>query len=197
MEINLLDLRSEKIDNFNCLANFRSGVDSMDRFIRHDFHLSVENHYCSANAIWYKEELVAVYALSYDSLDLDSGDKEELETGMLSTGIPEIDYYYKDTFYAKSRYPALDIAYLAVQERYRGLKIGSAIIKMIAEQARSQTFAGCQFLTVEALATPEYNAVGFYSKCGFTANEYPNANKDTLRMYRTLYPREIEFDEYE
>ena len=49
--------------------------------------------------------------------------------------------------------------------------IGDFIIKEIATQACSQTFAGCQFLTVEALATKEYSAIGFYERCGFTANE--------------------------
>jgi hypothetical protein len=54
------------------------------------------------------------------------------------------------------------------------------------------TFAGCQFLTVEALATSDYSAVGFYEKCGFTANEVRKPYKDTLRMFRTLYATHIE-----
>ena len=60
-------------------------------------------------------------------------------------------------------------------------------IEMIAKQACKQTFAGCQFLTVEALATNEYSAVGFYQRCGFSANETKKPYKDTLRMFRTLY----------
>ena len=70
--------------------------------------------------------------------------------------------------------------------------MGLSIVEMIAEQARSQTFAGCQFLTVEALATSEYSAVGFYERCGFTANELKKPYKDTLRMFRTLYSEEID-----
>ena len=87
----------------------------MDNFIRGDFRLSVENHYCSA------------YIVNY----------------------------------AKPRYPALDIAYLAVQKQWRGRGVGNLLIDTIAQQARNQSFAGCQFLTVEALATSEYSAVGF------------------------------------
>ena len=83
------------------------------------------------------QQLVAVYALSFDSLDLDSDDKDELETGISSTGTPNIDLNYKDTFYAKPRYPALDIAYLAVRQEYRGNKVGQSIVETIAEQARS------------------------------------------------------------
>ena len=43
---------------------------------------------------------------------------------------------------------------------------------------------------MKALATSEYSAVGFYSRCGFTANELKSPNKDTLRMYRTLYEKD-------
>ena len=165
----------------------------MDKFIQSDFRMSVENHYCIAYGVWYGEELIAVYALSFDSLDLDSDDKEELQTGISNTGTPEIDWNYRDTFYAKPRYPALDIAYLAVQQKYRGKRIGYAIVEQIAIDARTQTFAGCQFLTVEALATSEYSAVGFYQRCGFTANEVRKPYKDTLRMFRTLYANEEEY----
>jgi len=169
----------------------------MDIFIRNDFRMSVENHYCAAYVVTYQDEVVAVFALSFDSLDLDSDDKEELEAGISSTGTPDVDWNYKDTFYSKPRYPALDIAYLAVQEKWRGQGVGHLLVDTIAEQARSQTFAGCQFLTVEALATSEYSAVGFYQRCGFTANEVRKPYKDTLRMFRTLYANEEEYVEDE
>ena len=183
----LQELRVKPLDDFHCLKTFCSGVESMDSFIRNDFRLSVENHYCSAYLVMFQDEIVAVFALSFDSLDLDIDDKEELETGISATGTPVVDWSYKDTFYAKPRYPALDIAYLAVQKKWRNQQIGRYIVKTIAEQARSQSFAGCQFLTVEALATSEYSAVGFYERCGFTANELPKPYKDTLRLFRTLY----------
>ena len=195
MEIDYSNLTSEKITDFHSLETFCSGVEAMDKFIQGDFRMSVENHYCSAYGVWYKDELVAIYALSFDSLDLDSDDKEELETGMSSTGMPDIDWNYKETFYAKPRYPALDIAYLAVRKEYRGNRVGQSIVELIAERARTQSFAGCQFLTVEALATNEYSAVGFYQRCGFTANEVRKPYKDTLRMFRTLYAEEEYVDE--
>ena len=176
MEIDFSNLTSEKITDFHCLETFYSGVEAMDKFIQGDFRMSVENHYCSAYGVWYKEEL---------------------ETGISPTGTPSVDWNYKETFYAKPRYPALDIAYLAVREEYRGNKVGQSIVELIADRARSQTFAGCQFLTVEALATSEYSAVGFYQRCGFTANEVRKPYKDTLRMFRTLYANEEEYVEDE
>ena len=186
------ELRVQTLDDFRCLESFRTGVESMDNFIQGDFRLSVENHYCSAYVVKYHDEVVAVFALSFDSLDLDSDDKEELSTGISSTGKPDIDWNYKETFYSKPRYPALDIAYLAVREQWRGRGVGNLIVDTIAQQARTQTFAGCQFLTVEALATSEYSAVGFYSRCGFAPNEVRKPYKDTLRMFRTLYNKDDE-----
>ena len=192
MEIDFSNLTSDLITDFHCLSTFLSGVEAMDTFIQRDFRLSVENHYCTAYGVWYKKELIAIYALSFDSLDLDSTDKEELESGISLTGTPNLELNYRDTFYAKPRYPALDIAYLAVQKNYRGNNLGRAIIRLIVDKARSQTFAGCQFITVEALATNEYSAVGFYERCGFTANELKKPYKDTLRMFRTLYSKNEE-----
>jgi GNAT superfamily N-acetyltransferase len=183
------------LKDFEILHDFHSGVESMDHFIRGDFRLSVENHFCQAYSVTHEEELVAVFALSFDSLDLDADDKEELQTGISMAGTPDVARNYEETFYAKPRYPAMDIAYLAVQQKWRGKHIGDFLVKQIKDLARRQTLAGCQFLTVEALATKEHSAVGFYERCGFTANEVKKPYKDTLRMYMTLFEKESMYDE--
>ena len=185
----LRKLVSVPLTDFSVLEDFNSGIESMDTFIRGDFRYSVENHFCQAYVVMLDEEVVALFALSFDSLDLDFENKEELQSGVSSVGTPNVDWNYQDIFYSKPRYPALDIAYLAVQEKWRGKHIGDFLIKKIADLARSQTLAGCQFLTVEALATSKYSAVGFYDRCGFTANEFKKPYKDTLRMYMPLTSR--------
>ena len=134
--------------------------------------------------------VVALFALSFDSLDLDTDDKDEMMAGTSLTSIPQISNEYEDIFLNKPHYPALDIAYLAVKQDMQGQGIGQLIIEAIHQRAQQQDFAGCQFLTVEALKIPGYSAVRFYEKCGFSPCEYPNPNKNTLRMYRTLYPLE-------
>ena len=83
-------LVSYPLTDFQCLNTFTSGVESMDKFIRGDFRLSVENHYCQAYAVKLEEEIVAIFALSFDSLDLDSDDKEELLSGGSTTASPNI-----------------------------------------------------------------------------------------------------------
>ncbi len=64
-----------------------------------------------------------------------------------------------------------------------------AIVNAIADMAQKQKMAGCMFLTVEAYIEKDYSAVPFYNVCGFEPCEYRNPNKETLRMYKTLYPR--------
>lgn len=186
MEIEL-PLTIEKLDDIRELHGFRCGVDSMDCFIQNGLIQSIENHFCRAYIAKLEGETIAVFALSYDSIDLDVEDKAELIEGISNAATPKLSVDYKETFYSKRRFPALDIAYLAVKQEYRNCGIGESLIEIIAEKTIEQDFAGCQFLSVEALRTVDYSAVGFYLKCGFAANELPNANKDTLRMFRTLY----------
>lgn len=172
------------------LKNFVCGVPAMDNFIHDKLAHSIEHHFCQLYTASMDDEIIALFALSFDSIDLDADDKDELYTGISSTGTPEVDFDYEDTFYSKRRYPALDIAYLAVKEKYRHQRIGESLVNGIKNMARNQKFAGCQFLSVEAYNVPGYSAVPFYDKCGFAPNELPNPNKDTLRMFYTLYAKE-------
>lgn len=183
----------QKLDDTQLLNHFECGVPPMDVFIHDGFDLSIKFHYCNAYRMLECDtnEIVAIFALSFDSLDLDLDDKDDMMNGLANTSKPQLSYDYKEIFINKPHYPALDIAYLAVSKNRRKQGLGSIIISEIVQKAKQQDFAGCQFLTVEALSQKEYNAVRFYEKCGFTPCEYPNPNKGTLRMYRTLYPIEL------
>lgn len=171
------------------LSNFRCGVKAMDSFISHGLSQSVQNNYCTLYSVRDESgKLVAFFALSCDSLMLDTDDKEDLSAGFTTASVPAISSDYSDIFWAKMRYPAIEIAYLAVHEDYRGNAIGSVILQEIADLATRQNMLGCQFITVEAYCTEDYSAVGFYSKCGFSPTEMKKAYKDTVRMFYTLYP---------
>lgn len=179
----------EAVDTITPFMGFECGVPTMDKFIREGLELSIKNHYCQAYAVKRDNDVIAMFALSFDSVDLDTDDKEEISAGISTTGIPDVDNDYEDTFYSKRRYPALDIAYFAVRKDMRGQHIGEFLISQIRKKAKEQRFAGCQFLSVEAYNVPGYSAVGFYDKCGFAPNELPDPNKDTLRMFMTLYSK--------
>ena len=146
---------------------FRCGIKKMDDFIHEGLDLSVKNNFCKLYKVSRDEEIVALFALSFDSR-------------------------YEEVFWSKRHYPALEIAYLAVREDLRGSDIGSFLINSIAEMAAGQKLAGCQFLTVEALSKAkekeqDYSATAFYYKNHFESCELPNSTKDTMRMYRPLY----------
>lgn len=194
-----MDYVIEHLKETTCLHKFRCGVPAMDRFIQDGLNLSIDNHYCEAYIVKdiRANNIIALFALSFDSLDLDIDDKTDMMSGLSTTDTPLLTDNYKDVFLNKSRYPALEIAYLAVSESYGHNKgLGSSIIEAIIDRTQQQDFAGCQFVTVEALNTKEHNAVGFYIKCGFSPCEFPDPNKGTLRMFRTLYPLPLENDVY-
>lgn len=183
-----MQLRFERIRDTSVLSPFYSGVPTMDKFIHEGLQWCIDYNYCHVYAVLEAEEIVAMVALSYDSLILDSNDKEEMQSSFFPK--PDISYGYKDTFWAKANYPALEITYLAVREDKRHQGIGEFIIEAVAQKALepSQNIGGCQFLTVEAYNQHGYNAVGFYYHCDFVAAELPNPNKETLRMYKLILP---------
>ena len=183
------NLLIESVTDATVFQDFRCGIEKMDDFIHGDLVLSVESNYCKLYKVSRENEIVALFALSFDSLILDPDDKTELKQEDRIV----VDSEYEDMFWSKRHYPALEIAYLAVRDDLRGSDIGSFLIDSIAEMAVCQRLAGCQFLTVEALSKAkegalDYSATSFYFKNHFSACELPNPNKDTLRMYRPLYP---------
>lgn len=188
MEI-IRDIEISSVERTDSLIDFECGVPAMDKFIHEGLQRSLEHHYCRLYIATANGVIVAMFALSFDSVDLDVDDKNEISTGISSTGTPDLSFDYEDTFYNKMRYPALDIAYFAVRKEYRNQHIGQRIISAIKDMARSQKVGGCQFLSVEAYNIPGYTAVPFYEKCGFAPNELPNPNKDTLRMFFTLFAK--------
>lgn len=178
------------------LKDFNCGVKAMDNFIHSKLQYSVANHYCCTYVVCDdSDRLVAFFALSFDSLELDSDDKDEIMEGVSSTDTPELTFEYEETFLAKPRYPSIDIAYLAVRDSERGKRIGEYVVDAIVDMAQNQRLAGCQFITVEALCTSEYSAVGFYDHCGFAPAEIKKGYKDTVRMFKTLYPKDGCYEE--
>ena len=168
------------------MKDFYCGVSKMDEFIHGNLEASLQNDYCKAYSVRNEnKELVAFFALSFDSLQLDLDDIEDLQNGWSDTSIPQPTQDYFRTFWSKVHYPALEISYLAVSKKYQKRHIGTQILEAIDEMAHQQQFAGCQFLTVGAYVSNEYSAVPFYSRNHF-AKLSPVPIHDTLRMYHNL-----------
>ncbi|MCQ2305630.1 MAG: GNAT family N-acetyltransferase [Bacteroidales bacterium] len=187
MALNSLTIRI--LDNVSQLDDFNCGIKAMDDFIHSGLANSVRNHYCNLYSVTLDNEIVAMFSLSFDSLELDLDSLEEILDNQSSSNKPNLSSNYVDTFLSKHHYPALEISYLAVKENYRRKGIGKAVVDSIAEMAQRQKTAGCMFLTVEAYIEEDYSAVPFYNACHFEPCEYKKPDKETLRMFRTLFPK--------
>lgn len=171
------------------LRDFTCGVEAMDNFIHERLQYSIDANFCVPYIVTEGNNIIAFFALSYDSLALPSDYLEDFIDGYSSSGKPSLADCYLDTFKNKEHYPAMDIAYFAVSEEWQCQGIGTLLIEDIIAYVKSQTSAGCQFIVVDALVTNDYSAVSFYARNGFTVCEDKKPYKDCVRMYRVLYPQ--------
>lgn len=179
------------ITDFGTLSSFNCGIQTLDEFIHSELEVYTENHYCSSYSVISKEkkEVVAVFALAFDSIILDEDDFMDMDEGISEAGRPKVNEQHRISFESKSVYPALEIAYLAVKKDYQSIHLGRAIINEIASYAKRQTLAGCVFLTVKAYHTKSYSSLEFYHKCHF-ARLTPVPRGYVWPMFRTLWSDE-------
>lgn len=172
------------------LRGFQCGIKEMDDFIQNNLQYSIDSHFCVPYVLKDGEEVVAFYALCFDSLVFPQDYFDDFMEGYSLTKKPILPARYLETFKNKQHYPAIDISYFAVDKKYQRRHIGSALLEDIINRTKLQNYAGCQFVVVDALITPEYNAISFYSRNGFDICEDKKAYKDCVRMYRALYPKQ-------
>ena len=189
--MNLEEYKIELLSDFDELINFYTGKDKMDDFLHNHLQDCEESHYCKTFCVRLKANntIVAIFALAFDSVDIDSDDFDDMRIGAAGTDLPAVKETFREQFEQKYTYPALEIAYLAIDKKFQSLHLGSALIEEIASMARNQRYAGCVFLTVRAWHTSDYSAVGFYEKNQF-AKLTPVPQMDVWPMYKTIWPEE-------
>ena len=82
-------------------------------------------------------------------------------------------------------YHEVHISELVVMENHRGEKIGTRLINAVEEHYR-----GCGFDSMD-LSTREFQAPGFYEKCGFTL-EFVRKCRDNPKLNRYFYVKYFE-----
>lgn len=189
-----MDLEEYKIGhlaNFEELTEFYTGKEQMDEFLHNHLKDCEECHYCKTFCVRLKKNnaIVAIFALAFDSVDIELDDFDDMRIGTAGTDLPSVNQNFRDRFEKKSTYPALEIAYLAIDKKFQNLHIGSALIEQITSMAKEQKLGGCVFLTVRAWHIPGYSAVGFYEKNQF-AKLTPIPQMDVWPMYKTVWPEE-------
>ena len=178
----------ERLSDFSVLDSFECGVAQMDNFIHDNLKYCDANHYCSTFVVRdiINDTIAALFSLSFDSVNLNPDDFEDLSIGAAGTDDLAVDETFRSTFEEKYSYPALEITYFAIDKNYRGQGLGRELIEVIVDRAKTQDVAACLFLTVNALHTKEYSAVGFYEKCKF-AKLSPVPQMDVWPMYKTIW----------
>ena len=182
------ELIIEVADEYESLKSFESGNQQMDDFIHDYLSACSRNHFCMTYYVRLKPkgDVIALFSLSNDSVDLSEDDFYDMRIGAAGTELPLVGYTFRERFEQKCTYPSLEITYLAVNKNYQNMKIGSTLIDFIANIARNQKVSGCIFLTVNALHTAAYSAVSFYEKNHF-AKLTPVPQFDVWPMYKTLW----------
>lgn len=164
-------------------SDFSCGNAVMDRFLIDDAFKCHQFRYVIFYKLFFKDsgEVIAYFSLANDSIHFDCpSDKCD----MMECVSPLVDANYRNHFGQQTSFPAVNIAHLAVNIRFQRQGFGSDILQYICEVYRSPQSAGCQFVTVDALNTPEVN--GFYMKNGFDILTDNDSAKPTRRLYRSL-----------
>ncbi len=173
----------EQIFDASVLEGFRCGVKQMDDFLQKKLSFYIRALECKAFVVHIGDEIVAMFALGFDSLELDF---QESHNVVYKEDI-DIPSEHEEDFMCMNSHPALEISFLAVSEKFQHRNIGRAIVGEIRKRAKLQQIGGCQFLTVNPLVTTNYSSLGFYKKIGFKqvkAIEYFRQN--TFRLYLPL-----------
>ena len=87
----------ECLSDAGSLRNFRCGVTEMDGFIQNGLRWSVEHHFCQVYVVKDNDIIVALFALSFDSLEIDAEDKTDIVEGR--AGDMMLSEEYKEVFF--------------------------------------------------------------------------------------------------
>ena len=117
-------------------------------------------------------DILAYFSLLNDKIEREIADKQVWNR--LSRQIPNAK--------RRSSYPGLKIGRLAVSTGLQGSGLGKKIINFIQLMFFDKRYAGCRFITVDALKTAEE----FYRKCRFLPPNNPEPEEETILMFFDL-----------
>lgn len=180
-----MKLKFHKETSASVLSGFHCGVRRIDDFIHKQLGGFLNAGSYSLYTVRYDTgELVAMFVTGQGAILRGKGQKLEIEdTGSVHT------VFEDGELVDMVRYDAIELEYLAVEEEYRRLHIGSKIIEELSERARRE---GKYFITVGAYHEDGYSAIPFYERNQFCPLEDYDEETDTLKMYRYVWKDEPE-----
>ncbi len=176
-----MQLFRETFTDASILSDFTCGLPVMDNFIHHNLQAYLDAYTCSAYYLYNENHtIVAFFVIRHDTLaifDEDTHDDHQIVYGTELTSLINVN-----------QYPSVEIEYLAVAKDFQHQGIGSLCIEQIIDIADEiNQHLKVELITVDAFKSDVYSAIPFYEKCSFSALEYLDPNKDTLRMYRPIW----------
>ena len=130
------ELIIEVADEYESLKSFESGNAQMDIFIHEYLSACSRSHFCVTYYVRFepKGEVVALFSLSNDSVDLNEDDFDDMRIGAAGTEFPLVEADFRERFEQKCTYPCLEITYLAVSKRYQNFKIGRSEERRVGKE---------------------------------------------------------------
>ncbi|MDE5837598.1 MAG: GNAT family N-acetyltransferase [Paramuribaculum sp.] len=181
MDINF-QIRLIEDADYDKLSAFSCGVDILDDFFRYELKECINKHYLSAYCVLVdNEDIIGVFTLMNDALMI-VGETER--TDFFDDLKYEAESDIVDFFNRQSSYPAINIGHLGISSSYQNNGIGTAIVDFVAYTFSQYRQAGCQFVTVDALANNR--TLRFYTASGFFFQTNQDMYSPTRRMYRIL-----------
>ena len=115
------ELIIEVADEYDSLKSFESGNQQMDDFIHDYLSACSRSHFCITYYVRFKPkgDVIALFSLSNDSVDLSEDDFDDMRIGAAGTELPLVENTFRERFEKKCTYPALEITYLAVNKNYQ------------------------------------------------------------------------------
>lgn len=179
-----IQLTFERTTDASVLSDFFCGVSSMDEFLHQELQDYVSMGNCQMYVVREDNDIVAMFCLDNNSLNLADSVKENMQKGIKPCPLTVSDA--DSPFWYRPSYEAVEIAYLAVSKDRQRQHIGCYIIERIMERvACDEIYNNCVFVTVRALKEENYTAVPFYKKCGFSPARKEKEGEN-LFMYRVV-----------
>jgi GNAT superfamily N-acetyltransferase len=166
----------ERLESSHSIETFNCGVEDLNDFLinnaamPHQVELLTVTYLINVN-----QEIAAFYSLCNDNVSeqlFESNRKFKKFRGIL----PEPKQY--------RNLPAVKIGRLGVDERFRGMGIGSKIIDMLKFSFTTKNKTGCRFITVDAYNNK--HTLQFYLKNEFEFFTNKDLKEETRSMYFDL-----------
>lgn len=180
-DIKISSFISSDIDD---LQSFCCGCKELDNYIKSNLLICAENHYISAYTVRLKSssDLIAVFTLANDALIIQS---DEDKKDVIADSPIISDSNYADYFMKQTSFPAINIAHLAVDEKWQSCGVGRVILDVIIGTYANFKSSGCQFITVDAINNNR--VMKFYTiNNGFIPLTVYDMNNSTRRLYLPL-----------